>query len=63
LAGLFLPPLVLGDFLVALGFATLAGEGFAGDAALTGDAALGAGLAGDAALTAAALVGVLENDQ
>ncbi len=48
LAGLFL---ALGDFLVALGLATFAGEALAGEAALgaafAGDAALGAALAGD----------------
>ena len=47
LAGLFFPALALGDFLVALGLATFAGEALAGlgAAALAGEAALGAAFA------------------
>lgn len=55
LAGLFFPALALGDFLVALGLATFAGEALAGlgAAGLAGEAALGAAFAGEAALGAA----------
>ena len=63
LAGLFLAALALGDFLAALGLATLAGEGaaLAGEgAALAGDAAF---LAREVALGAAALAGDLQYNQ